>query len=198
MWGWSYLTTILISVAKFTEWKIKIFNKIFPWIAFLVEYIWVFLVSLVTRSEIESWENTVSILAGVLNASFGRVHSLVNRLNLDLTRPLQQFNTFYWSIWINYFYSWKFLFGNRTIPDSHNSHKSSQWRRIISWRFTKAGRGVVWWRTRDSRATCHNRVTVTKRESFLKSPRFLRSSRSEINWMAFSQFIANICVWKKW
>ena len=111
MWGWSYLTTILISVAKFTEWKIKIFNKIFPWIAFLVEYIWVFLVSLVTRSEIESWENTVSILAGVLNASFGRVHSLVNRLNLDLTRPLQQFNTFYWSIWINYFYSWKIPLG---------------------------------------------------------------------------------------
>ena len=26
------------------------------------------------------------------------------------------------------------------------------------------------WRTRDTRATCHNRVAVAKREHFLKSP----------------------------
>ena len=30
-------------------------------------------------------------------------------------------------------------------------------------------RGGVWWRPG---ATCHNSVTVTKREHFLKSPRF--------------------------
>ena len=36
----------------------------------------------------------------------------------------------------------------------------------------KSGEGVVWWRTR---ATCHNRVTVTCERHPLKSPRFSRS-----------------------
>ena len=33
----------------------------------------------------------------------------------------------------------------------------------------KAG-SVMWWRTRDTRATCHDRVTVIKMKHFLKSP----------------------------
>ena len=36
----------------------------------------------------------------------------------------------------------------------------------------KSGEGVVWWRTRDARATCHNRVTVTCERHPLKSSRF--------------------------
>ena len=33
----------------------------------------------------------------------------------------------------------------------------------------------MWWRTRDTRATCHNRVTAIKMEHILKSSCFLRS-----------------------
>ena len=33
----------------------------------------------------------------------------------------------------------------------------------------------MWWRTRDTRATCHNWVTVTSERYPLKSPRFSRS-----------------------
>ena len=36
--------------------------------------------------------------------------------------------------------------------------------------------GQAWWRTRDTRATCHNRVTVSCERHPLKSPRFSRSS----------------------
>ena len=32
--------------------------------------------------------------------------------------------------------------------------------------------GLVWWRTRGSRATCHNTVTVTRTKHFLESPSF--------------------------
>ena len=39
----------------------------------------------------------------------------------------------------------------------------------------KNGDGVVKLRTSDTRTTCHNRATITKREHFLKSPRILRS-----------------------
>ena len=45
----------------------------------------------------------------------------------------------------------------------------------VPWRFRKAGRGVMWWRTRDPRVTRHSSVTVTEKEHFLKSPRFPRS-----------------------
>ena len=38
---------------------------------------------------------------------------------------------------------------------------------IVPWRLRKAGRGVVWWRTRDPRATRYNRVTVIKWEHYL-------------------------------
>ena len=33
----------------------------------------------------------------------------------------------------------------------------------------------MWWRTRDTRAACHNRVTAIKMKHFLKSPCFFRS-----------------------
>ena len=33
----------------------------------------------------------------------------------------------------------------------------------------------MWWRTRDSRGTCQNRVTDTERENFFKSSCLLRS-----------------------
>ena len=39
----------------------------------------------------------------------------------------------------------------------------------------KIGEVVVWWRTRDTSATCHNRLTVTCERHPLKSPRFSRS-----------------------
>ena len=52
-------------------------------------------------------------------------------------------------------------------------HKRRQWvKKLVPWRFWKAWRGVLWWRTR---ATCHNWVTVAKKEHFLKSSRFSRS-----------------------
>ena len=35
--------------------------------------------------------------------------------------------------------------------------------------------GVVWWRMRATRATCHKRVTATNREHFLQSPHFFIS-----------------------
>ena len=45
---------------------------------------------------------------------------------------------------------------------------------ITTMKIPKSGKVVVWWRTRDPRATCH-RVIVTKREHFLKSSCFSRS-----------------------
>ena len=36
----------------------------------------------------------------------------------------------------------------------------------------KCGEGGVWWRTTETRARCHNRVTAIKMEHFLKSPCF--------------------------
>ena len=35
--------------------------------------------------------------------------------------------------------------------------------------------GVVWWHTRDTRATCHDRVTVFCERHPIKSPRFSKS-----------------------
>ena len=52
---------------------------------------------------------------------------------------------------------------------------------ILPWRFRKAGKGVMLWRSRDPRATFHNRLTVTKREHFFKSA---CSSRSW--WLVFT------------
>ena len=85
----------------------------------------------------------------------------------------------FWDLWINE--SWRetihvpFLVISSLKWFSKLRHESlSKW--FLPWKFWKAGRGVVWWRTRDPRVTCHNRVTVTKRQHFLKSSCFSRSS----------------------
>ena len=48
---------------------------------------------------------------------------------------------------------------------------------------------VVWWRTRDTRTTCHNSVTAIKMEHFLNSSCFLRSKwylkKSRNEWSEF-------------
>ena len=67
------------------------------------------------------------------------------------------------------------------IVESAKRHKriKDQSRGIVpklsTMKILKSGERGVWWRTRDTRATFHNRVTVTYEGHPLKSPCFLRS-----------------------
>ena len=63
------------------------------------------------------------------------------------------------------------LLGDRRQINIRNSCREDN----VPLRFRKTRRIVVWWRTRDPRDTYDNRVTVTKRDRFLKSPSFARS-----------------------
>ena len=56
-----------------------------------------------------------------------------------------------------------------------DSRFSLRVKKYFTMKISKSGEGVVWWRTRDTRAPCHNRVTAIKMEHFLKSPCFFSS-----------------------
>ena len=63
----------------------------------------------------------------------------------------------------------------------------------------KSREGVMWWRTRDTRATCHNSVTAIKMEHFLQYSCFLDpnrfSSGFSVDWIKFGLRLTSKVSW---
>ena len=80
-----------------------------------------------------------------------------------------------------------FLFENERVksPNFFMANKVSNFSTI---KIYKSREGAVWWRTRDTWATCDDRVTAIKMEHFLDSPCFFKSF-----WYFMQNFSWTLC-----